>query len=249
MSSADTAARVERELTVCRTFVRLADTTAPDFDLEDFLDTLAQNCAQLLGVGGAGIVLADHDGDSGRAAGSTHHLRELAGLELAGSDGPSIDCYQSGLPVQWNALDPSHHGRWQQFVAAARKGGYQAAHALPMRYGDSQIGALTLLVEDSAGIDQRTAELGQALTDVATIAILQHRLIRQQEVLVEQLQTALDSRIVIEQAKGILAERHRISVTEAFGILRGHARRNRQKLSKIAQGVIDRTVEISHRPR
>lgn len=248
MSSADTVARVERELTVCRTFVQLADTTAPGFDLEAFLDVLAQTCAELLDVSGTGIVLADHDGDSGRAAGSTQHLREVAGVELAASDGPSIDSYRSGQPVLWSAIDPAHTGRWQRFVAAARVGGYQAAHALPMRYGDSRIGALNLFVQSSA-IDQQTVKLGQALADVATIAILQHRVIRQQEVLVEQLQTALDSRIVIEQAKGILAERLRISVTEAFGLLRGHARRNRQKLSKIAQGVIDGTIDIAHRPR
>jgi transcriptional regulator with GAF, ATPase, and Fis domain len=249
MSSADTEARVERELTVCRTFVQLADTTAPDFDLESFLDVLARTCADLLEVSGTGIVLADHNGDPGLVAGSTRQLRELAGLELAGSDGPSIDSYQSGLPVRWNVFDPANNGRWQQFAAAARKGGYQTAHALPMRYGDSRIGALNLFTEESDGIDQHTAALGQALADVATIAILQHRVIRQQEVLVEQLQTALDSRIVIEQAKGILAERLHISVTEAFGLLRGHARRNRQKLSKIAEGVIAGTVEISHRPR
>jgi transcriptional regulator with GAF, ATPase, and Fis domain len=248
MSSAE-AAPVQRELTVCRAFVELADTIAPGFDLDDFLDGLARNCVSLLEVNGASIVLAAQNGDPGQAAGSQHDLRELAGLELDLSDGPSIESYRSGLSVRWNAFESAHDGRWRKFVAAARGGGYLAAHALPMRHGDSRIGALNLLVEKAEGIDSNTAELGQALADVATMAILQRRMIHEQEVLVEQLQTALDSRIVIEQAKGILSERLGMSVTEAFGLLRGHARRNRKKLSATAQGVIDGAVEIERRPR
>jgi AmiR/NasT family two-component response regulator len=118
-----------------------------------------------------------------------------------------------------------------------------------MQHGESRIGAINLFVQESVGIDQHTVELGQAMADVATVAILHRRMIRQQEVLAEQLQAALDSRIVIEQAKGILGERLGISVTEAFGLLRGHARRNRRKLSMVAEGVIAGTVDIPHQPR
>jgi hypothetical protein len=242
-------APVQRELSLCRTFVQLADTLTPDFALESFLDTLTQSCVRLLEVTGAGIVLAAHDDVPGRSAGSTPHLRELAEQELRLSDGPTFDSYRLGIPVGWKASDDGQNGRWPKFVAAARSGGYLAAHALPMQHGESRIGAISLFVQESVGIDQHTVELGQAMADVATVAILHRRMIREQEVLAEQLQAALDSRVVIEQAKGILGERLGISVTEAFGLLRGHARRNRRKLSMVAEGVIAGTVDIPHRPR
>jgi AmiR/NasT family two-component response regulator len=113
-----------------------------------------------------------------------------------------------------------------------------------MRLRDTVIGALNLFSATSQPLAQDYVELGQALADVATIGIVHERTVRQYEAVTEQLQAALNSRIRIEQAKGVLAERMAVSVDEAFGMLREHARASEQKLSAIAQAVIDGTADI-----
>ena len=125
---------------------------------------------------------------------------------------------------------------------ARPEAGYRAVHALPMRLREETIGALNLFRVHPGALRAPSCASGQALADVATIGILQERAIRRREVLAEQLQVALNSRVIIEQAKGILAERGRLDMAQAFALLRGHARSNNRRLSDLARGVVDGTT-------
>lgn len=239
-----------------RTFVELADTLAPGYNLEASANRLAQACVELLGVSGAGVILVVEPGGAPKvAAGSPEHPAGLAQLELDRAEGPGMDCFRKGEPVRCPELpldgngDGNGDGGWPAYVAAMRVAGYRAVHAMPLRSRDSTFGAISLYGQEAGALDPDAAHLARALADMATLGIQHYLAVRERQVVVEQLQNALDSRVVIEQAKGIIAERLRISVTDAFGVLRGHARNNRSKLSLIARGVIDGSVEITPPPR
>ncbi len=217
-------------------FVSLADTLVADFDVIDFLDTLAQAGVELLGVDAAGILLADHTGTLNMVAASTQQAR-IAELSLIQRDeGPCLDAYRTGSAVQ--CPDPAAiRDRWSAFGPAALAAGFAAVHALPMRLGEQAIGAMNLFSAEPGGLDAETAEIGQALADVATIGILHERALRRHDLVIQQLQYALNSRIVIEQAKGVLAERLHLSIENAFAVLRDYARDNDLKLAAVADAI------------
>ncbi|WP_308210346.1 GAF and ANTAR domain-containing protein [Amycolatopsis iheyensis] len=169
-------------------------------------------------------------------------LLELFAVET--EDGPCIDCVRSGRPVFCTDLT-TETSRWPRFTAAARECGFRAAHALPMRLRDQIIGVLTLLDVEPGAPEPEDIDLGQALADVATIGILQHRTIEQRDVLAGQLQTALHSRVVIEQAKGVLAERGGISTDDAFARLRTYARARHLRLTDLAGSVVDGGIDLT----
>ncbi|EMD23477.1 GAF and ANTAR domain-containing protein [Amycolatopsis azurea] len=225
------------------TFVQLADTLVDDFDLIEFLDQLVLRCVELLGVCTAGLLLADARGTLTMAAASDEPTRLLELFQLQNSEGPCLDCYRNVEPVVCPDLVRAR-GRWPKFTREAEDAGFRSVYALPMRLREEVIGALNLFGSRPALLDDDGVRLGQALADVATIGILHNRLLQRQETITAQLQTALNSRVVIEQAKGVLAERLRISVDEAFGVLRAHARSNNLRILVVATGIIDRTVEI-----
>ncbi|MFD5249779.1 GAF and ANTAR domain-containing protein [Amycolatopsis sp. NPDC058340] len=225
------------------TFVQLADTLVDDFDLVEFLDVLAFRCVELLGVRSAGLVLADPRGSLTLVAASDEQTRLLELFQLRNSEGPCLDCYQDAEPMACPDLTDVR-GRWPKFAQEAENAGFRSVYALPMRLREEVIGALGLFGAGPASLDDEGLRQGQALADVATIGILHHRLLRRQEMITAQLQTALNSRVIIEQAKGVLAERLRVSVGDAFGVLRAYARSNNRKILAVAKGIIDRTVEI-----
>ncbi|PWU59160.1 transcriptional regulator, partial [Micromonospora globispora] len=136
-------------------------------------------------------------------------------------------------------------GRWPRFSAAAAEVGFAAVHALPMRLRSEVIGALNLFDTQPGALDQGKLRIGQALADVATIGLLQHRAIHRRDILTEQLQTALNSRVLIEQAKGVLAERLQVEVGEAFVLLRNGARSHNRRLSDLAQAIIDGSEQLA----
>jgi transcriptional regulator with GAF, ATPase, and Fis domain len=226
----------ERQL--AEAFVELADTLVDDFDVMDFLHQVTVRCAQVLGVSAAGVLLTDQRGALRVVAASTEQTRLLELFQLQTDQGPSPECFHTGQPIAVADLAAATD-RWPRFAAEASQSGFASVHALPMRLRTDVIGALNLFGTQPGALDQDTIRLGQALADVATIGLLQARAIRDRETLAEQLQTALNSRIVIEQAKGVIAERRHLDMDQSFSLLRGTARTSNRRLSELARAVVD----------
>jgi transcriptional regulator with GAF, ATPase, and Fis domain len=226
----------ERQL--AEAFVELADTLVDDFDVMDFLHQVTVRCAQLLGVSAAGVMLTDQRGALRVVAASTEKTRLLELLQLQTDQGPCPECFHTGQPIAVADLTTATD-RWPRFVAEARQSGFASVHALPMRLRTDVIGALNLFDTQPGALDQDTIRLGQALADVATIGLLQARAIRHRETLAEQLQTALNSRVLIEQAKGVISERRHLDMDQSFSLLRGTARTSNRRLSELARAVVD----------
>jgi transcriptional regulator with GAF, ATPase, and Fis domain len=231
---------------LARTFVELADTLVVGFDLMEFLHTLAERCVELLEVDAAGLLLADGRGALRLVAASTEQARVAELFQIQNDEGPCVDCFRSGQAV---AISDIRAGdmveRWPRFAPAAYQMGFAAVHAIPMRLRDQVIGTLNLFRTAADGLDEAVARAARALVDVATIGILQERAVRQQELVAEQLQAALHSRVMIEQAKGVLAERHRLTPDQAFLMLRRYARNHNSPLTVLAGDVIHGTADIA----
>ncbi len=223
---------------VWQVFVQLADTLTADFDVIDFLHALAEQSVELLDVSACGISLADHTGQLNLVAASTEQVRLLELSQVQAVDGPCVDAFRSGALVSCIDL-ATDQVRWPTFTVAALAAGFTAVHALPMRLRGESIGAMSLYSNRSPGLSRRAAELGQALADVATIGILHERAFRREEMITEQLQNALASRITIEQAKGVLAERLHLTIEDAFALLRAYSREQNLKLADTARAVIE----------
>jgi GAF domain-containing protein len=225
------------------TFVELTDTMVADFDIIDFLHVLTSRSVELLSVSAAGLLLADPRGELRVVAASSEAARLLELFQLQSDQGPCLDCFRSGRPVVVPNLSADQ--RWPRFAAAAGQAGFSAVQALPMRLRDQVIGALNLFRATPGAFDADSVQVGQALADVATIGLLHERSMRRSDILNEQLQTALNSRVIIEQAKGKLAERLGIDVTQAFSLLRDQARNRNQRLSDLARAFVDGTQTIT----
>jgi transcriptional regulator with GAF, ATPase, and Fis domain len=220
------------------TFVELADTMVADFDVIDFLHMLTQRSVELLDASAAGVVLADPRGELRLAAASTETVRVLELFQLQNDEGPCLDCFRTGQFVAAPDLKAAQQ-TWPRFAPAAREAGFEAVHAVPMRLRTQVIGGLNLFRDVPGDLDTQLLRVGQALADVATIGLLQQRSIRRGEVLNEQLQDALNSRVVIEQAKGKLAERRGLDMDQAFSQLRSYARDRNLRLSDLALAFIE----------
>ena len=236
-----------RETLLARTFVELADTLVDDFDVVELLTLLADRCVDVLDVAAAGLMLASPEGELRVMASSSDTVHVLELLELEASEGPCVDCYRTGEPVVNQSLRTAHH-RWPAFARRAVDAGFLSAHAIPMRLRGSVIGALNLFRIDEGEMRDVDVVSAQALADVATIGILQHRAVRETSIVNEQLVHALTSRVVIEQAKGVLAERSHLDVEQAFLLLRDHARSHNVKLIDVAHEVVEgRLTELTPR--
>jgi len=220
------------------TFVDLADTMVADFDVIDFLHLLTDRSVQLLGASAAGVMLADPRGALRLVAASSEAARLLEVFQLQSDEGPCLETIRTGHPVTEPDLNHAQQ-RWPRFTPAALRAGFAAVHALPMRLREQVIGGLNLFREQSGPFDPADVRIGQALADTATIGLLHERNLRRSEILGEQLQGALNSRITIEQAKGKLAERFGIDLDTAFITLRHYARDHNLRLSDLSQAFID----------
>jgi transcriptional regulator with GAF, ATPase, and Fis domain len=219
-------------------FVELTDTMVADFDVIDFLHVLTDRSVQLLDVSAAGLLLADPRGELRVVAASSEAARLLELFQLQNDQGPCLDCYRSGQPVA--AANLAVDGdRWPRFASAAQESGFAAVQALPMRLREQVIGALNLFRTTPGAIDASDVRIGQALADVATISLLHERGMRVSDTLNEQLQNALNSRVVIEQAKGKLAERLGLDMEQAFAMLRDYSRNSNRRLADVAQGLVE----------
>jgi GAF domain-containing protein len=235
---------MSREALLARTLVELADTLVDNFDVVDLLTRLADHCIEVLDVDAAGIMLATPDGQLRSLASSSETMRVLELFEVQAQEGPCLDSHRTGLPVVNNDL-ASADDRWPRFAAEARAAGFYSVHALPMRLRGSVIGALNLFRAGSGEMTPADIEIAQAFADVATIAILQHRAKLEARTINEQLTHALNSRVVIEQAKGMVAERLDLDMEQSFNALRNHARNHNLRLADLAESVISGSVTAS----
>ena len=226
------------------TFVELTDTMVAGFDVIDFMHMLTNRSVQLLDVAAAGLLLADPRGELRVVAASSEAARLLELFQIQNDEGPCLDCFRSGQPVQ--AADLAAVAlRWPRFAPAAGQAGFAAVQALPMRLREQVIGALNLFRASPGAFDPAEVRIGQALADVATISLLQERNMRHTDTLNEQLQTALNSRVIIEQAKGKLAERLGLDMDQAFNLLRESARTSNRRLSDLAQVLVSGTDALA----
>ena len=242
--AAVTGAQMPKQALFARTLVELADTLVADFDVVELLTRLADRCVDLLGVAAAGLMLVGPDGDLRVMASSSEAMRLLELFELQAKEGPCFDCYLSGKPVVNQDLAVVS-ARWPRFGPEALTAGFHSVHALPMRLRGTVIGALNLFHVEPGEMREADVEAAQALADVATIAILQHRATLEAQVVNQQLQHALNSRIVIGQAKGMVAEREHLNMEQAFSALRNHARNHNLRLVDVAEAVIGGSLAAS----
>jgi len=231
------------------TLVELADTMVADFDVIDFLHLLTSRSVALLSASAAGVMLADPRGALRVAASSNEAAGMLELFQIQNDQGPCLDCFRTGQPV--SAADLAGRGqRWPRFAAVAAQSGFQAVEALPMRLREQVIGALNLFRSEPGPLEPAELRVGQALADVATIGLLHERNVRRSDTLAEQLQGALNSRVVIEQAKGKLAERLGTDMDHAFALLRDYARNSNQRLTDVARNFVSSaTADFPAPPR
>jgi GAF domain-containing protein len=233
-----------REEWLARTFVELADSLVAEFDVIDLTSVLVERCSELLGSTEVGLALADSQGRLRVLASTTERMRVLELIEVQNDEGPCRDCYRSGERVLNHRLSETDDS-WPSFALQALRAGFQMVHALPLRLRNETIGAMNVFDDEPRELATQDVNLAQALADAATIAILHERAVKRGAQLADQLQGALNSRIVVEQAKGIVAERLQVGMDEAFGLLRGYARSERRRLSDVAVELIDGSLDVT----
>jgi GAF domain-containing protein len=231
-----------REALLARTMVELADNLVDDFDIVDLLTTLSDRCVEVLDIAAAGIMLAAPDGRLRAMTASSEAMRVVELFELQSDEGPCLDCFHTGQPVVNQNLTIAN-GRWPRFAPVAVEAGFLAADAIPMRLRGQVIGALNLFRTEIGSLTADDVAVAQALADIATIAILQNRGTVETQTLNEQLTVALSSRIVIEQAKGMIAERHDLPIDRAFERLRRHARNHNLRLADLARDTVNGHID------
>jgi GAF domain-containing protein len=218
-------------------FVEVSDTLVDEFDLVDFLHVLTIRTAEVASAGVVGLLLADRSGHLQFMAASREDARLLELFQLQNEEGPCLDAFRTGTAVINTDLRDDA-ARWPLFAPHATAAGFRSVHAFPLRLRAQVIGALNVFGMTTPSLDLEDVPLVQALADLASIALVQERTIRQGQVLAEQLQGALNSRVIIEQAKGAVAQHLGVSVDEAFTLIRGYARGNNRKLGDVARAVI-----------
>lgn len=226
---------------LAQAFVELADTLVSDFDVVVFLQHLSDSCVALFGLSSAGVMLQDHQTALQVIASSDERGRTLELMELQNREGPCLDAFRTKVAIQ--AAGPDAEARWPIFAAHARTAGYRSFAALPMRLREQTIGALTMFSADERVLDRDDLTNAQALADIATIGLLNERTVREARLVAEQLQRALTSRVVLEQAKGVVAVKLDCDVDRAFHVMRSYARSNNLRLSDIAREVVDGSLD------
>jgi GAF domain-containing protein len=222
-------------------FATLADTLVDDYDTVELLQTLVESCQELLDVEAAGLLLADEHGDLAVVASTGEESELVETIQLAAEEGPCIEAFRTAEVVSVPDITAAPD-RWNRFKAAALEQGFASTYGIPMRLREETIGSLNLLRSEHGELNEPDLRAAKALADVATIGILHERALRRSDVTRRQLQSALNSRVTIEQAKGVLAHTHDMSPEDAFGLLRGYARSNSLPLSSVAERVVRREL-------
>lgn len=232
-----------RELELVRALAKLADTLVDEYDVIDLLQMLVETCARTLDVDAAGILLADAEGVLEVVASTSESTRIVELMEIGSEAGPCIASYRSGKMVSVPDIE-ADGAQWAHFQASALEQGFRAVHAVPLRLRESRIGSLNLLSKSSGSLAEHDLVIAQALADVATIGILQNRALRSSEQLANQLQFALNSRVVIEQAKGVLSHVHGEPVDLAFERIRAYSRAHHVGIAEAARQIVERTLRL-----
>lgn len=231
----------DREREVTEAFVALVNSLVDGFDVLELLSGLTADCARLLDIDSAGLLLADCRGALHVVAASSEATRSLELFQLQREQGPCLDCYRTGTPV--SAADLSQEtGRWPQFVEAAAESGFASVHAVPLRLRDAVLGTLGLFGEHAGPLPEEDLVLAHALAHVASVAIVHGHAVADANAIADQLQRALTSRVVLEQAKGVIAQRGELDMDDAFEVLRRFARDHNQRLADVGRAVVSREV-------
>lgn len=233
--------RTTREAQLLQMFAKFADTLVDDYDVVDLLQTLVDACRDLLGMTAAGILLADGSGDLELVASTSEAGRLVEVMQLGARSGPCIECFRTGATVKVPSI-AAVPDEWTAFRRSALEQGFGSTEAIPLRLRDTTIGTLNLLRAEEGDPPDDDMIAARAFADVATIGILHERSLRQTEILAEQLQSALNSRVVIEQAKGVVSYTHGVPIDEAFDLIRAHARTHRLPLSTVAKRLVSREL-------
>lgn len=234
----------DREREVTAAFVELAGALATSYEVVDLFATLAERCTLLLDVAAVGLLLADPRGSLHVLAASSNNVLHLETFQVQQAEGPCLDCYQGGEAVSVSDLSDAAQ-RWPRFVHAAHLAGFASVHALPLRLGTTTIGAMGLFGTSPGRLGAEDLQLGQALADVASIALVQQRAAADRSVVIEQLQHALASRVEIEQAKGVIAQSGGVTIDDAFAALRRFSRDGNLKLTDVARRVAHRELSAA----
>ena len=250
MSEQRSTAELSRERRLSAAFVTLADTLVDDYDIVELLHELVEKCTELLGVDAAGLMLADADGRLQVVASTSEQAERLEATQVAAGEGPCIEALTTGDAVSVDDLETIRE-KWPDFYELAVTEGIRSVHAIPLRLRSKTIGAMNVFSTRIGQLDDNDLLTARALADVATIGILQERLIRESTLVTEQLQYALESRVVIEQAKGVLAQATSTGLDQAFVTIREYSRRNRRSVRSVAEALVGRSIssdEIMHAP-
>jgi GAF domain-containing protein len=232
-----------REKRLTTTFVTLADTLVSGYDVVDLLQTLVDTCAEVLDASAAGLMLAGADGELAVVASTSEESRLVEMMQVGSGTGPCVECFETGQPVSVPDVE-SIGDKWPGFHDEAVSQGFRSVHAVPLRLRGTVIGTLNLFRSQVGRFSVDDLAVAQGLADVATIGILQERAIAESDVARRQLQHALDSRVLIEQAKGVIAHTHGVDMDGAFRTLRSHARNNNLNLRDVAEGVVTRSITL-----
>ena len=231
-----------RQHLIATTFVEIVDTLVGDFDVIDVLTLLSSRCVELLAAGAAGILLADSKGRLSVVGSSTEQIHLLELFQIQNDEGPCLDCFRSGAVILHSDLDTV--SPWPHFAAACTKAGFASVCAVPLRVKSHVLGCLNLFMSGSAGLGNNDVAVAQALADFASITIIQDQATREATIRQGELEHALNSRVAIEQAKGMIAERTRLTMDEAFARLRRYARSTNRGLTSVANAIIDGSLPI-----
>ncbi|WP_174721689.1 GAF and ANTAR domain-containing protein [Cryobacterium sp. TMT1-3] len=232
-----------REGQLVETFVTLADTLVADYDVVDLLHTLVEKCAALLEASAAGIILSAGDGKLEVVASTNERSRLVEILQLRAGSGPCVESFTTGRAVAIPDIEGTGD-KWPKFRAGALAQGFASMHAVPLRLRATTIGSLNSFWDRTGGLSTGDTNTVQALADVATIGILQERAIRESDIVRQQLQHALSSRVLIEQAKGVVAYTHGVHMGDAFDKIREYARNNGLPLAAVAERIVNRALTL-----
>ena len=240
-SPAGVSAVLRRETRLAEAFVTLTDKLVAGYDVVELVHYLVEISVELLDATAAGLVLADGTGGLNVLASTSANVELLESLQIRTGAGPCVECYATGEPQ--SVADVTRlEARWPEFAPLALQQGFRSVHAVPLRLRHQTIGALNLFRTETGALAEQDRLTAQALADVATIGVLQERAVRDGAGIVERLQYALRSRVVIEQAKGVLAQHGDLDMDQAFVLLRGYARRHDLPLTQVGQSVVDRDL-------
>jgi len=234
---------ITRDEELFEIFVTLADTLVDEYDVVELLQTLVDSCVSLFDVAAAGLLLVDDTESLDLVASTSEESRLVELMQLSAEDGPCIECFRTSATVSIADIRESPT-EWARFRAAAAEQGFGSVTALPMRLRSTTIGTLNLFRAGLGALNSRDLRAAQALADIATIGILHERTVRAGNETRDQLQHALNSRITIEQAKGVIAFTHTVSMDEAFSRLRDYSRANRMPLATVAAQLVARDLII-----